>query len=56
MVLLAWPLVFWVGRLFGLLVLLLALFYLFSPLLDPFCIPPEYFWEPCSLLFNILLY
>ena len=55
MLLLAWPLVFWVDRFFGLLILLLALFCLFPPLVVPFCIPFVYFMEPCSLLFNILL-
>ena len=55
MVLLAWPLVFCVGWFFGLSVLL-ALFCLFFSLLAiPFCIPPVYLWEPCYLLFNILL-
>ena len=55
MVLLAWPLVFWVGWFFGLSILL-ALFCLFFSLLAvPFCIPLVYFWEPCSLLFKILL-
>ena len=44
MVLLAWPLVFWVGRFFGLLVLLLALFCLF------FFLCGSFLYAPCVLL------
>ena len=55
MVLLAWPLVFWIGWFFGMSVLLALFCLLFSLLAVPFCIPHIYFWEPCSLLFNILL-
>ena len=55
MVLLAWPLVFWlVGFLAGWF-LLQAFCCLFFPFLVPFCIPLVYFWESCSLLLNILL-
>ena len=43
MVLFVWPLVFWVGGFFGLLVLLLALFYLFFSPCGSFLYTPVYF-------------
>ena len=46
---------FLVGRFFGLLVFAAGILLSFFPFLVPFCIPPVYFWEPCYVLFNILL-
>ena len=46
---------FWVGRFFGWLVFATGILLSFFPLSSSFLYIPVYFWEPCSLLFNILL-
>ena len=56
MVLLAWPLVFFLGWLVFLSVCSVFFFFFFNfSLWFLFVYPLVYFWEPCSLLLNILL-